>query len=105
MHYLYFVTRNDLSEGRRAAQLLHAMDCWTTRYGPQNGTVIVYGVASEADLLEVLPTEGKTVLWREPDLDNEATAFATDIGRMDLPLLGRAKRRRRSHHGYERQAA
>lgn len=85
---LYFVTRTDIPEGRRAAQLLHAMDQWCSRYGPQNGTVIVYQVPGEKKLLDVLPEEGSTVLWREPDLNNQATAFATDQGPMRLPLLG-----------------
>jgi hypothetical protein len=88
---LYFVTRSDLSEGRRAAQLLHAMDCWTTQHGPQQGTVIVYSVPNEDALLGCLPSTGRTVLWREPDLNNQATAFASDIGRMELPLLGRKR--------------
>lgn len=87
---LYFVTRADLSEGRRAAQLLHALDDWNSLYGPQKGTVIVYQVPDEKALLAHLPTEGRTVLWREPDLKNQATAFATDKGRLELPLLGRA---------------
>ena len=87
---LYFVVRTDLSEGKRMAQALHAMDLWGAHYGPQQGTVIVYGVPSEEHLLELLPEDGQTVLWREPDLNDEATAFATDRGRMNLPLLGRA---------------
>ena len=41
---LYFVTRNDLHPGRRAAQLIHAMDEWAARHGPHQGTVIVYAV-------------------------------------------------------------
>lgn len=86
---LYFVVRTDLSEGRRTAQALHAIDLWTARYGPQRGTVIVYGVPSEEALLDLLPEGGRTVLWREPDLNNQATAFATDKGRLELPLLGR----------------
>ena len=89
MDRLYFVTRTDLSEGRRAAQLIHAMDEWAAEHGPQKGTVIVYGVDSEDQLLSALPSTGRTILWREPDLDNQATAFATDQGRMNLPLLGR----------------
>jgi len=99
MERLYFVTRTDLSEGRRAAQLLHAMDLWTTEYGPQNGTVIVYAVPTEKRLLDALPDNGRTVLWREPDLDDEATAFATDQGPLRLPLLGqhRASKRARAH--------
>ncbi len=87
---LYFVTRTDLSEGRRAAQLLHAMDEWTALFGPQRGTVVVYQVPDERTLLNLLPEEGRTVLWREPDLKNQATAFATDRGRLELPLLGKA---------------
>jgi hypothetical protein len=86
---LYFVTRDDLTEGRRAAQLLHAMDLWTTAHGPQGGTVIVYSVPDEDTLLACPPSTGRTVLWREPDLNDQATAFASDAGRMDLPLLGR----------------
>lgn len=89
---LYFVTRTDLSEGRRAAQLIHAMDEWAARFGPQKGTVIVYGVPSEEHLLDLLPEDGRTVLWREPDLNNQATAFATDKGRLELPLLGSTRR-------------
>lgn len=89
MNRLYFVTRTDLSEGRRTAMALHAMDEWAAKYGPHGGTVIVYGVPSEEVLLSLLPGEGRTVLWREPDLKNQATAFATDKGRFELPLLGR----------------
>jgi len=64
------------------------MDQWSLQFGPQQGTVIVYQVPNEESLLKMLPEGGQTVLWREPDLDNQATAFATDQGRMDLPLLG-----------------
>jgi hypothetical protein len=72
------------------AQVIHAMDEWAARYGPQQGTVIVYAVPSEAALLDLLPDDGRTVLWREPDLKNQATVFATDIGRLELPLLGKS---------------
>ncbi len=91
---LYFVTRADLSEGRRAAQLIHAMDQWAARHGPQKGTVIVYEVPDEEALLAIWRDVGG-VLWREPDLDDEATAFVTPDGPMSLPLLGRRKSRRR----------
>ena len=94
---LYFVTRNDLSEGRRSAQLIHACDLWNAQFGPQLGTVIVYGLPSERQLLAAYAAlgAGKTVLFREPDLNNQATAFATDQGPLDLPLLG--------HKHYERE--
>jgi len=103
---LYFAVRTDLAEGKRCAQALHAMDLWTARFGPQDGTVIVYGVPDEERLLELLPGDGRTVLWREPDLGDEATAFATDSGRFDLPLLGspNGKRRRRQPQPLRRAA-
>lgn len=87
---LYFVVRADLSEGRRAAMAIHAMDEWSHVHGPHRGTVIIYEVPSEQALLACLPETGRTTLWREPDLENQAAAFATDVGRMELPLLGRA---------------
>jgi len=85
---LYFVVRADISEGRRAAQLVHAQDDWTARYGHHNGAVVVYAARNEADLLRHLPDQGRTVLFREPSLNDQATAFATDTGSMTLPLLG-----------------
>ena len=92
---LYFATRTDLSEGRRAAQLIHAMDQWSARFGPQLGTVIIYGLPNEEQLLAAYAAlgEGKTAIFREPDLDFQATAFATDQGPLDLPLLGRKQKR------------
>jgi len=56
-----------------------------------DGTVIVYSVPNEDALMEALPPAGgtRTVLWREPDLGNQATAFASDCGHLELPLLGR----------------
>jgi hypothetical protein len=71
------------------------MDEWTARFGPQGGTVIVYSVPDEDALLDALESVGqgsRTVLWREPDLHDQATAFATDKGRLELPLLGRQQR-------------
>jgi len=52
----------------------------------------VYGVPDEARLLARLPAGGRTTLWREPDMGDQATAFATDLGPLDLPLLGRRRR-------------
>ncbi|MFN3197543.1 MAG: hypothetical protein ACE366_03830 [Bradymonadia bacterium] len=86
---LYFVVRTDLPEGRRMAQAIHAMDAWAARHGPQQGIVVVYGVPSEAELMAHVPRTGRTCVWREPDLKHQATAFATDAGRMALPLLGK----------------
>ena len=84
---LYFVVRTDIGIGRAVAQCLHALDEWGAAHGPQRGTVIVYGVKNEETLLRLLPSTGKTALFREPDLENQATAFATDQGPFKAPLL------------------
>lgn len=84
---LYFAVRTDLSEGRRAAQLIHAMDCWADQFGPHHGTVIVYAVPDEETLMN-LWEQIDGVLFREPDFNDEATALATLDGPQDLPLLG-----------------
>lgn len=85
-HRLYFCTRDDLDPGRRAAMLIHAMDTWSSRFGPHGGVVIVFSVPNERVLMQHLPKGGRTIVWREPDLNNSATAFATDV-EVKLPLL------------------
>lgn len=87
MQRLYFCVRTDLSPGRRAAQLIHAMDGFAALHGPHMGTVVVYQVPDEIALLQALPQTGRRYIWTEPDLDNEATAWACDAGRLNLPLL------------------
>ena len=85
---LYFAVRRDLSEGRRAAQLIHAMNLWSERYGPHKGAVIVYGVDGEEGVLDAARgCDGRSVTWREPDLGGQATAVAMKSGRLALPLL------------------
>ena len=86
---LCFVTRDDLSPVRRAAQLIHSMDEWAAAHGSQRGTVIVYGVTNEKALLRAWETKAEMdgVLFREPDLGDAATAFATARGPFRLPLL------------------
>ena len=105
---LYFVVRTDLSEGRRASQLLHAMDNWTARFGPQQGTVIVYGVPDEEALEALRETLGtNTVVFHEPDLGDSLTALATSHGPLKLPLLGSKslKRKRTPYKSQRRQKA
>lgn len=88
MSALYFVTRNDLAPGRRAAQLIHAMDEWSAQHGPHRGTVIVYAVANERALLRVWEhLDQRGCMFHEPDLGGAPTAFATDAGPLRLPLL------------------
>lgn len=85
---LYFVTRKDLDPGRRAAQLIHAMDEWASRRGPHLGTVIIYEVRNEPALLKWWDKLGEDgAMFREPDLGDAATAFATSHGPLPLSLL------------------
>ena len=86
---LYFVVRSDLTPGRQAAQLIHAMDLWCEANGPQRGTVIVYQTGSERSLLRIWEERVREdgVIFHEPDLEGEATAFATPRGPLRLPLL------------------
>lgn len=90
---LYLAVRTDIGEGRRAAMLVHATAEWVDLFGPHRSTVVVYRVPDEASLLEAAPAEGRTALWREPDFNNEAAAFATDVGPMHLPLLGSSRKK------------
>jgi len=65
------------------------MDEWVALHGPQRGTIIVYEVPNERDLHLVWEhVEHDGVIFHEPDLGGEATAFATPRGPLDLPLLG-----------------
>ena len=88
---LYLCSRADLGEGRRAAQLIHASQTWAERHGPHHGTVIVYIAPDEHGLIGCLPKSGRSVVWREPDLHDQVTAWASDAGRQELPLLGNNK--------------
>ncbi len=88
--FLYFVVRTDLPRGRQVAQVAHAADEWHALHGPQHGTVIIYAVPNERALLQAWTSEivlEDGVLFREPDLDNEATAFTTANGPLKLSLL------------------
>lgn len=88
--FLYFAVRTDLPRGRQVAQVIHAADEWGALHGPQRGTVIVYAVPNERALLQAWTSEivlEEGVLFREPDLGNEATAFATANGPLKLSLL------------------
>lgn len=92
---LYFDVRDDIPTGRAMAQAVHAMDEWSALYGPQQGAVVIYAVRSEDALLDAYPLEGRRAIFHEPDLGDEATAFATDVGPLELPLYRGQQRGRR----------
>ena len=95
---LYLVAREDLSPGRRAAQLCHAMRAFAERYPAlertwfeRSNTLVLLEVdASSLDrLTTALRRRGDPVApFYEPDLDDALTAIATlarDLTR-GLPL-------------------
>ena len=98
---LYIVVRNDLTPGLQAAQAVHAALSFAFTH-PQDGRiwhdttpyVVVLQTPDEGSLLsnwERLSDVPHRVLVREPDIDDEATAFAAlghEAGRIlsGLPL-------------------
>jgi len=75
--------------------LIHAMDVWAREYGTHGKAVVVYSVSDEAALHAAIPTGARVAVWREPDFDDALTAFATDAGRLELPLLNGKRPKRR----------
>jgi hypothetical protein len=63
----------------RAAQVSHALIEWTCRFGRPPENLVVLQVPDEAALLaleEALAVDCRRHLFREPDLDDEATALS-----------------------------
>jgi len=75
--YLCFVVRRDLRWSQRAAQLAHAADEWHREHGYHGGPVLVFGVSDTARLERLFAATADAVGFREPDLGDELTAFAT----------------------------
>lgn len=96
---LYAVTRADLPPGLDTAQVGHALITWVLAHGAPPDNLVVLVVPDEATLLDVAAraraaVDGARVeVFREPDLDGEATAAAVDPrawrALSSLPLLGR----------------
>ncbi len=95
---LYVLVRDDLSPGLQLAQAVHAATAFAQRYPersrstenavilavPDETTLLIY-----ADLDKFSPDPGVT--FREPDLDDEATAHAnvcSGYAYRRLPLAG-----------------
>lgn len=102
---MYIAVRADLHPGLAAAQAVHAAFAFTHDHPDlvepwlPDPFLILVTVPDEATLLDLALTAlGHNVaaaLWREPDLDNQATAIALQPGSQarrlcaNLPLLGR----------------
>lgn len=78
------VVRTDLSIPQQLCQAVHAAHESGIKFGnPDHITsVVICGVPNEGSLIsELEKTESKgikTILFREPDINNQATAFATE---------------------------
>jgi len=91
------VARADLAPGLAAAQVGHALITWVLAHGAPPDNLVVLAARDEAELLEVTRRASASVdgarveVFREPDLDGEATAAAVDPrawrALSSLPLL------------------
>lgn len=82
------VVRADLSLAQQLCQAVHAAHEAGIKFGDPNGisSVVVCSVPNEQGLLIELQKANargiKSVLFKEPDINNEATAFSTE------PIVG-----------------
>lgn len=81
---MYVLVRGDLPPGLQAAQACHAAS-YLSAADPlvlyQHPTTIVLGVADEEELMHNVRqagfySQGRGFLFKEPDLNSEATAYA-----------------------------
>lgn len=90
---IYVLVRSDLAPGLQLAQAVHAATAFALAHPERASStpnVVVLAVPDEAALLSFADSAG--VVFREPDVGDEATAFATvsDSTRFScLPLAGR----------------
>lgn len=86
---LYLVGRRDLAPGLLAAQLVHAQRQFQADHPVRelawytgSNTLALLSVENEEELLDLAERVRQSGLavsvWREPDLDNAATAIAID---------------------------
>lgn len=88
---MYVLVRNDLPPGLQMAQAVHAGISHVQKCPDVPLNLVVLQVRNEIDLVDRSFGHDGT-LFREPDIGNEATAFAcVSDGRSfsDLPLAGR----------------
>ena len=94
MKKLYVIVRKDLSISQRAVQAGHAVAEFLL-HGPfsrwSNGTLIYLGVKGLNQLENIkrnLQRDGIVYIeFKEPDLNNETTAIATDINCKQIERL------------------
>ena len=92
---LYILIRKNMTKNYMAVQAGHAVAAWMlaqnqdkTQLPWKNETLIYLGVKNERELWKWKEKLGeKAVLWREPDIDNEATALAYLGGDNEFPNL------------------
>ena len=88
---LYVLVRKDLSKSQQAVQAGHAVAEYLL-HGPattwNNGTLIYLGVSNEQELVDWGDKLEKYVGFREPNVDNQLMAIATEENKFNgLRLL------------------
>lgn len=73
---MYVLVRADLAPGAQLAQAVHAAIGLAQGHDDLPDTVVVLSVADESSLITQAGTVSGGELFREPDLGNEATAYA-----------------------------
>lgn len=89
MSILHIAVRTDIPIGRQMSQVAHVAFEWAAKHGAHHGPVHILAAASEDELKCATPwrPSDTSLTWREPDLKNQRTAFAT-FCRVELPMLG-----------------
>lgn len=81
--YLYIITRGDLSKAQQAVQAAHAAAEFVSRNGfKEHPHFVITKLRDEHDLQSFHGTIDKSIgsiIWREPDRNNEITAIAYGI--------------------------
>lgn len=79
---MYILVRNDLSRSQKAVQAVHAMAEYLLNFKTKwtNGTVALLRVKNEEELLFWSKKLKRFTIFREDDMNNEATALCTEEG-------------------------
>lgn len=80
---LCILVRKDLDKSYRMVQGMHSAVifgeslAYSRNWKATVGTIVCYLVRDEVHLMEIFrQVPGMSVIWREPDLDNQATSIA-----------------------------
>ena len=87
-HYVYCIVRNDLTPSQKAVQAGHAVYESSRQFPSEEHPHFVFTVLKNENKLKawiekLQAARVSFTIWREPDMDNEITAIATEPIRTD----------------------